>query len=154
MTDQRAFSQDEWETIRSTPLVAGLAVALATRSGIRGGLGELRTLLADIGRGDPGPGDTELVAAIIADHPRWHLSSMTGSDTTDPAAMLDRAVAACVTSRALLAERADPAELDQFHRWVVAIADDVAAACTEDPADSNGEQEAIRRLDAALAGRS
>lgn len=154
MTDRRAFSQEEWELIRSVPLVAGLAVARATRSGLLGGVGELRTLLADIGRPSPGVADGTLVAAIVADRPQWHLSRLTGSDTADPAQILDDAVDLCTEARALVVERGTVEEAEQLRAWTLSIAHDVAAAHREDDrAESDGELAAITAIDAALRGR-
>lgn len=151
MTDQSAFSQDEWEAIRSVPLVAGLAVARATPSGVWGGLAELRTLVVGIGRA--ARDETGLVGAIVDDHPRWHLARLTGSDTADPDAILVDAVEICAEARAVIDERATPVEAERFRRWVGSIARKVATAYREDDRTAS-EQEvaAIQAIDAALRG--
>lgn len=151
MTDRAAFSQDEWELIRSVPLVAGLAVARAAPSGLRGGIGELRTLVADIGRVTSGLTDTPLVAALVADHPRWHLSRLTGADTADPDQILSDAVDICAEAHTLVSDRATAEEAEQFRAWVLSIAHHVAAAHREDDrTECEDEIAAIEAIAAAL----
>ncbi len=153
MTDRHPFSQDEWEAIRSVPLLAGLAVARAAPSGVRGGLSELRTLIVDIGRRGPDRPATPLVDAIIDDHPRWHLSRLSGSDTADPEQLLADAVGACAGAHELLETHIEPDDVAHFREWVLSIAHHVASTCREDDAaESAAEVAAIRQLREALGG--
>ncbi len=153
MTDRHPFSQDEWETIRSVPLLAGLAVARAAPSGVRGGLAELRTLIVDIGRREPDRPATPLVDAVIDDHPRWHLSRLSGSDTGDPEQLLADAVGVCTDVHALLEGRVEPEDLVHFREWVLSIAHHVASTSREDDAaESAAEVAAISQLRKALGG--
>lgn len=148
-TTQFDFSNDDWETIASTPVVVGFAVAKAEDSGYLGSLRETRTLIATIAAGaEDNPARSLIDGAASGEETKAILKDY---GTTAPDVLADLAVDACTALVGLLAESAEPEEALGYRRWVLEVAGSVAEAAKEQRVRiSPPEADLIDRITKAL----
>jgi hypothetical protein len=142
MTSKAAFSPEEWKVVLEGPPSAGLMVVTAARGGmIRESIAMSKAYVEARAQ----HGDSELLDEIVAakpqaDHTRYH-----------SAAELEHLRDAV----ALLQSKATAGELDDYRRFVLALAGKVAEAHKEEGQSvSPAEAEAIQAITAALGTAS
>jgi hypothetical protein len=143
MTAKAAFSPEEWKVVLEGPPAAGTIVVTAARGGM---IRETVAMSKAYVEARKQHGESELLDEIVAakpamDHTRYH------SAEELKAAGLEHLRGAV----ALLESKATAEELDGYRRFVLALANKVAAAHREEgQAVSPAEAEAIQEITAAL----
>jgi hypothetical protein len=143
MTAKAAFSPEEWKVVLGGPPAAGTIVVTAARGGM---IRETVAMSKAYVEARKQHGESELLDEIVAakpamDHTRYH------SAEELRAAGLEHLRGAV----ALLESKATAEELDDYRRFVLALANKVAAAHREEgQAVSPAEAQAIQEITAAL----
>ena len=143
MTAKAAFSPEEWKVVLGGPPAAGTIVVAAARGGM---IRETVAMSKAYVEARKQHGESELLDEIVAakpamDHTRYH------SAEELRAAGLEHVRGAV----ALLESKATAEELDDYRRFVLALANKVAAAHREEgQAVSPAEAQAIQEITAAL----
>jgi hypothetical protein len=143
MTAKAAFSPEEWKVVLEGPPAAGTIVVTAARGGM---IRETVAMSKAYVEARKQHGESELLDEIVAakpamDHTRYH------SADELKAAGLEHLRGAV----ALLESKATAEELDGYRRFVLALANKVAAAHREEgQAVSPAEAQAIQEITAAL----
>jgi hypothetical protein len=147
MTTKAAFSPDEWKVVLEGPPTAGMIVVTAARGGMfretiamSKAYTEARTEL----------GESELLDEIVAakphvDHTRYHSAEE----------LRDNGLQHLRDAVALVQSKATAQESDEYQRFVLTLANKVAAAHKEGGQSvSPAEAEAIQQITAALGTAS
>ena len=143
MTTKAAFSPEEWKTVREGPPTAGMIVVTAARGGT---FRESIAMSKAYVEARAEHGESELVDEIVAarpevDHTRYH----------SPEELRDSGLAHLRGAVALVEAKATAGELDGYRRFVLALANKVAAAHREaGQSVSPAETEAIQQITTAL----
>ena len=143
MTAKAAFSPEEWKVVLGGPPAAGTIVVTAARGGM---IRETVAMSKAYVEARKQHGESELLDEIVAakpamDHTRYHSAEELRAAGL---AHLRGAVA-------LLESKATAGELDDYRRFVLALANKVAAAHREEgQAVSPAEAQAIQEITAAL----
>ena len=143
MTTKAAFSPDEWKVVLEGPPSAGLIVITAARGGM---FRETIAMTKAYTETRAQHGASELLDEIVAakpelDHTRYH----------SPEELRENGLAHIRSAVALVEGKATAEELDGYRRFVLTVADKVAAAHREGGQDvSPAEAEAVRQIAAAL----
>jgi hypothetical protein len=146
MTVKQAFTDAEWEQVLEGPPAAGMLVITATHGGM---LRETLSMAKAYAEARQSHGDSELLDEIVAakpkiDHTRYH----------SPQELNDGVLAHLRDAVALLQAKATPQEVDDYKRFVVGLAEKVAAAHKEGhgttDAVSEPERAAIDSISQAL----
>ena len=143
MTTKDAFSPEEWKSVLQAPPGAGMLVVVAARGGMfRETLAMSKAYVAARSQ----HGESELLDEIVAarpstEHTRYH----------SPEELRDTVLQHLRTAVELLAGKATPEEVDGYRRFVLDVAERVAAAHREDGETvSRAEAEEIARIAEAL----
>jgi hypothetical protein len=143
MTTKAAFSPEEWKAVLEGPPAAGMIVITAARGGM---FRETVAMSKAYAEARTEHGDSELLDEIVAarpqiDHTRYH----SAEELRDHGLRLLRDAVALVDSKAATQER------DDYRRFVLTLANKVAAAHREGGQSvSPAEAEAIEQITAAL----
>lgn len=143
MTTKAAFSPEEWKAVLEGPPAAGMIVITAARGGM---FRETVAMSKAYAEARAEHGDSELLDEIVAarpqvDHTRYH----SAEELRDHELSHLRDAVALVDSKAATQER------DDYRRFVLNLADKVAAAHREGGQSvSPAEAEAIQQITAAL----
>jgi len=143
MTNKSDFSEDEWHLILEGPPSAGLIVVTAQRGGL---FRETIAMAKAYGEARQQHGESELLDEIVAarperDHTHYH----------SPEELKQQGLQHLRDAVALLERKATPAEVDEYRRFVINLANKVAAAHREhEQAVTESEQAAINEITAAL----
>jgi hypothetical protein len=143
MTTKAAFSPEEWKTVLEGPPTAGLIVITAARGGT---FRETFAMSKAYAEARSEHGESELLDEIVAakpqvDHTRYH----------SPEELRDHGLKQLRDAVALVDSKADTQERDDYRRFVLTVANKVAAAHREGgQAVSPVEAEAIEQITAAL----
>ena len=147
MTSSAAFSPDEWKAVLEGPTSAGMIVVTAARGGmIRESIAMSKAYVDARAQ----HGESELLDDIVAakpetDHTRYH----------SPEELRENGLKHLRDAVALLETKATAEELDEYRRFVLALAGKVAAAHKEEGQSvSPAEAEAIQQIAAALGTTS
>ena len=147
MTTKAAFSPEQWEAVLEGPPSAGMIVATAARGGM---IRESIALSKAYIEARAQHGESELLDEIVAakpevDHTRYHSAGELRDNGLEH-------IRGAVT---LLGSRATAEEVDGYRRFVLALANKVAAAHREEGRGvSPGEAEAIEEIATALGTTS
>ena len=143
MTTQADFSDEEWELVLEAPPGAGLIVALSSRGGsFRESFSMAKTYVET--REEHGA--SELLDAIVSKKPKLDHSHR-GTFPEVEQYRLDQLGKAL----ALVEAKATPAEVEDYRKFVVRLAERVAAAHSEHGQDvSDAEAAAIEKIRATL----
>src|SRR6516225_2003705 len=147
MTTKAAFSPEEWEVVLEGPPAAGLIVITAAHGGM---FRETIAMSKAYAEARAQHGECELLDEIVAakpkmDHTRYH----------SPEELTESGLGHLREAVALLESKATAEELDDYRRFVLALADKVAAAHKEHGQSvSPGETEAIQKITTALGATS
>ena len=147
MTSSAAFSPEEWTAVLEGPTSAGMIVVTAARGGtIRESIAMSKAYVEARAQ----HGESELLDDIVAakpktDHTRYHSA----------AEVRENGLKHLRDAVALLESKATAEEVDEYRRFVLALADKVAAAHKEEGESvSPAETEAIQQITAALGTTS
>ena len=147
MTTKAAFSPEEWKSVLQGPSSAGLFMVLAARGGTFRETLAMSKAYADARalHGESALLDEIVSARPAADHTRYHSADEMRSGVLEHLR----------TAVELLEKKATPEELDGYRRFVLAVANRVAAAHRENgEAVSPAEAEAIDQIARALGTSS
>jgi hypothetical protein len=136
MTNKSNFTPDEWKTILSSPMLAGMAVTLAEPNGLWGimkeGMASGRALLD--AKNDPGASELTkaLVAEIETSDGRSAARDALKSELTGktPAEIKQQIMATLSQVRQIVDTKA-PSDTTSFKGWLKHIAEKVAEASNE-----------------------
>jgi hypothetical protein len=143
MTTKTAFSPEEWKLVLEGPPIAGLIVVTAARGGM---FRESIAMSKAYTEARAQHGESELLDEIVAakpelDHTKYH----------SPEELRDNGLQHLRDAVALLESKATAEELDGYRRFVVTLANKVAAAHREGGQSvSPAEAEAVQQIAAAL----
>ena len=143
MTTKAAFSPEEWEVVLEGPPAAGLMVITAAHGGT---FRETIAMSKAYAETRAEHGDSELLDEIVSakpkvDHTRYH----------SPEELRDAGLGHLRDAMALLGSKATAAERDDYRRFVISLANKVAAAHREHgQAVSPEEAAAIQQITTAL----
>ena len=147
MTSSAAFSPEEWTAVLEGPTSAGMIVVTAARGGtIRESIAMSKAYVEARAQ----HGESELLDDIVAakpktDHTRYHSAEE----------VRENGLKHLRDAVALLESKATAEEVDEYRRFVLALADKVAAAHKEEGQSvSPAETEAIQQITAALGTTS
>ena len=147
MTTKAAFSPDQWQAVLEGPPSAGMIVATAARGGM---IRESIALSKAYIEARAQHGESELLDEIVAakpeiDHTKFHSAGELRDNGLEH-------IRAAVT---LLDSKATPEDTDGYRRFVLELANKVAAAHREEGRGiSPGEAEAIDEIAMALGATS
>jgi hypothetical protein len=143
MTTKAAFSPDEWKVVLEGPPAAGLIVITAAHGGT---FRETIAMSKAYGETRAEHGDSELLDEIVSakptvDHTRYH----------SPEELRDSGLGHLRDAMALLESKATADERDDYRRFVISLANKVAAAHREHGESvSPAEAAAIQQITEAL----
>ncbi len=141
MTGKSDFTDSEWELVREGPAVAGIYAAMASSGG---SFRESWALAKGFAEARQQHGESELLDALVAEKPHPKRYGSREELEQQGLQRLGEAVA-------LLQQKAEPADVDAYRKFTVAMAERVAAAHKEKGAAvSAGEQEALDKIGAVL----
>jgi hypothetical protein len=147
MTTKAAFTPEEWTLVLEGPPTAGMIVITAAHGGM---IRETVAMSKAYAEARAQHGESELLDEIVAakphvDHTRYH----------SPEELKEAGLARLRSAAALLESKATPAERDDYQRFVLNLASNVAAAHKEHgQAVSPAEAAAIQEVTAALGAAS
>jgi hypothetical protein len=143
MTTKAVFSPSEWQLVLEGPPTAGLLVITASHGGM---FRETIAMSKAYVEARAEHGESELLDEIVAEKPR-----MERGKVRNPEELRDRGRDALHDATALVEDKATAAELDDYRRFVLTVANKVAAAHREEGKQlSPEEQQAIQDITTAL----
>jgi hypothetical protein len=123
MTQKADFNAEEWSAVTEGPPLAGMIVIAAQRGGTLRESFELAKSYADARAQQ---GHSELLDAIVAEQPRMDVGRF-----RSPEELRSGGIARLREAVELLEAKASPDEVDAYKRFVVGLAERVAAAHRE-----------------------
>ena len=143
MTSKAAFSPDEWKVVVEGPPTAGMIVITAAHGGMWRETFAMSKAYVDARAQH---GESELLDEIVSAKPK-----VDRSGAHSPQELKDRGLGHLRDAMALLESKATAQESDDYRRFVLNLANKVAAAHREDGQDvSPAEAAAIQEITAAL----
>ena len=143
MTTKAAFSPEEWTTILEGPPSAGMIVVTAARGGL---FRETLAMSKAYAEARQLHGQSELLDEIVAAKPKAAHTRYRSADE-----LRDNGLRHLREAVALLQSKATAEEVDGYRRFILAVANKVAAAHREDgQAVSPAEATAIEQITATL----
>lgn len=155
MSKQPDYTPEEWKTISSAPVLAGLLVSVSDLSGPIGMAQEAYSVVKTV-TDTAASSSSELIKAVAEEirtrGGKPDLPSMPQDRAAVSAMLIDR----CRQAVDLVAKKS-PAEADEYKRWVVSLAQKTAEAAKEGgflgiggTAVSDEESSAVENLASAL----
>jgi hypothetical protein len=131
MTDKSAFTEDEWATLRRSPLVAGMAISIADPGGPIEVIKETSAVMRLVTEAAAGRDD--LVGAVAKDvREQAQQRKNPVGDFKPRGATAGKEILDELSSAGQLAEqKADPAEARAFEEWLLECAQRAADAAKE-----------------------
>jgi hypothetical protein len=143
MTTKAAFSPSEWELVLEGPPTAGLLVITASHGGM---FRETMAMSKAYGEARAQHGESELLDEIVAEKPR-----MEHGKIHNPEELRDQGIDCLRDVTTLLEHKATVEERDDYRRFVLTVANKVAAAHREGGKQvSPAEEQAIQDITTAL----
>ena len=143
MTTKTAFSPSEWQLVLEGPPTAGLLVITASHGGT---FRETRAMSKAYVEARAQHGESELLDEIVAEKPRLERGK-----AHNPEELRDQGLGDLRDATALVQDKATPEELDDYRRFVLTVANKVAAAHREEGQQvSPAEEQAIQDVSTAL----
>ena len=144
MTSKAAFSPSEWQLVLEGPPAAGLLVITASHGGA---FRETIAISKAYVEARAQHGESELLDEIVAERPRVER----GGKVHTPEELRDQGLECLTDVTALLEHKATVEERDDYRRFVLAVANKVAAAHREGGEQvSPAEEQAIQDITTAL----
>ena len=146
MTTKAAFSPEEWTSVLAGPPSAGMIVVTAASGGMFRETVAMSKAYVDARAMH---GQSELLDEIVAAKPKMeHTRYRSGKELNDAGLQHLR------TAVALLESKATPEEVDDYRRFILTLANKVAAAHREEGQDvSPAEAAAIDQIAGALSAK-
>jgi hypothetical protein len=143
MTDKSAFTEQEWDLVRSAPPAAGMIVITASRGGTVRETFEMAKVYAEV-RAEHG--ESELLDELVSAKPEVDRAGQHSFEE-----LKQHGLQRIGEAMALLERKATPEELEDFRRFVTTLSERVARRHREDGVEvSAAEQQAIDEVAAAL----
>jgi hypothetical protein len=143
MTTKAAFTPEEWTNVLAGPVTAGMIVVTAARGGM---IRETVAMSKAYVEARQLHGQSELLDEIVAAKPKADHTRYRSFDE-----LRDNGLQHLREAVALLESKAPAEEVDDYRRFVLSVANKVAAAHREDGQTvSPAEADAIERITAAL----
>jgi hypothetical protein len=143
MTTKTAFSPSEWRLVLEGPPTAGMLVITASHGGM---FRETMAMSKAYAEARAQHGESELLDQIVAERPR-----MERGKVHNPEELRDQGLDCLRDVTTLLAHKATVEERDDYRRFVLTVANKVAAAHREGGAQvTPAEQQAIQDITTAL----
>ena len=143
MTTKAAFSTSEWQQVLEGPPAAGLLVITASHGGT---FRETFAMSKAYVEARAQHGESELLDEIVAEKPRLERAKV-----HNPEELRNQELDLLREATALLADKATVEERDDYRRFVLSVANKVAAAHREDGKQvSAAEGQAIQDITTAL----
>jgi hypothetical protein len=144
MTTKAAFSPSEWQLVLEGPPTAGLLVITASHGGM---FRETIAMSKAYAEARTQHGDSELLDEIVGEKPRMER----GGKVHNPEEFRDQAIDCLTDVTTLLEHKATAEERDDYRRFVLTVANKVAAAHREGGEQvSPAEEQAIQDITTAL----
>jgi hypothetical protein len=144
MTTKAAFSPSEWQLVLEGPPSAGLLVIAASHGGT---FRETIAMSKAYAEARAQHGESELLDEVVAEKPRVER----GGNIRTPEDLREQGLDCLAQVTTLLADKATVEERDDYRRFVLAVADKVAAAHREGGKQvSPAEEQAIQDITTAL----
>jgi hypothetical protein len=144
MTTKAAFSPNEWQLVLEGPPTAGLLVITASHGGT---FRETIAMSRAYAEARALHGESELLDEIVAEKPRVER----GGDIRTPEDLREQGLDCLAQVKTLLADKATVEERDDYQRFVLTVANKVAAAHREGGKQvSPAEEQAIQDITTAL----
>jgi hypothetical protein len=144
MTTKAAFSPSEWQLVLEGPPTAGLLVITASHGGT---FRETIALSKAYVEARAQHGESELLDEIVAERPRMER----GGQVRTPEELRDQGLDCLASVTTLLKDKATVQERDDYRRFVLSVANKVAAAHREGGKQvSPAEEQAIQDITTAL----
>jgi hypothetical protein len=134
MTAKADFTEEEWGTIVGVPMIAGMMVITASGGGTFRETFAFARAWTDA-RGHHG--ESQLLDDIVAEKPKFDRHEFGSNEELRTKGQEQLAAA-----KALLAEKATPAELDAYRAFVLGAAERVAKAHKEGGQEISAEEQA------------
>jgi hypothetical protein len=144
MTAKADFSEQEWETVLEGPTSAGMIVITAQRGGT---LRETVSMAKAYAQARQLHGQSELLDAIVAAKPK-----VDHAHAGSPEELKEHYLGLLRDAVALLQTKATPQELDEYKRFVVNLAEQVARAHRENGRDEDPISDTERAAIVAIEG--
>ena len=129
MSTKADFSADEWDLLRSSPMMAGMLVVAASPSGPVGLVQESAATSKMI-LGAATTAQTPLLKALSEDM-KSSMSIPKAPPGATPTAIQDAATEILRRTSELLSKKATPEESAEFKQWLAKVAQSTAEATTE-----------------------
>jgi hypothetical protein len=139
MTTSADFTPEEWEVVREGPTSAGMIVSTAQRGGT---FREAFAMAKAYAEARQEHGDSELLDELVS-----HKPDMDHTRTHSAEELKEHGLQRIREAVAVVEQKATPQELDEYRRFVVSLAQRVAAAKSD---VSEAETAAIAEISAAL----
>jgi hypothetical protein len=144
VTTKAAFSPSEWELVLEGPPAAGLLVITASHGGM---FRETVAMSKAYVEARAQHGESELLDEIVAEKP--HMER--GGKVHNPEELRDTALECLTEATTVLTEKATEEERDEYRRFVLTVANKVAAAHREGGKQvSPAEAQAIEDITLAM----
>ena len=132
MSVKDKFTPDEWKSLLAAPMLAAYAVAGAAPSGQEEFVREMAAVGEGVAEGERRAAEGSLLGAVLADIVANAEDERRGETEKVPVGEVKgRALDACRAAAAALGAKADAAEAYEYKRWVLVVAEKVAAAAKE-----------------------
>ena len=162
MTTKADFTQEQWQLILDVPIMVGMGVMIAGKSGL-GTMKESFALTKEMIDAVKGHADNELIQAVVnarlKDKEKSSAEVLTDNPYTGQGreGLVDAAAQKCEQLCALLAEKCGQQEAQEFKQWSMGIGEKVAMAASEGgflgfggEQVSEGEKQALAKISGAL----
>ncbi|WOF16865.1 hypothetical protein F1737_09275 [Methanoplanus sp. FWC-SCC4] len=129
MTNKSDFTKDEWDDIITCAGMAGHSILLSTKDGIFETLKEKMAIISSFEKAASKYPDNELIKSAIGDS-----ETAAGKEAgisvieNNREAYIEDTLGLCSEVAEILKAKADEREAEEFKRWIVSIAEDVALA--------------------------
>ena len=126
------FTTEEWKSLLKAPMLVSYAIAGAAPSGEEGFIQEMSAVADAIIEGGQQAAKASVLEAVVADIVANADDEQRGpTEKISVAETRNRALDNCRSVAALLQTKASPEDADAYKRWVLAVAQRVAAAAKE-----------------------
>jgi hypothetical protein len=139
MTSSADFTPEEWEIVREGPTSAGMIVSTADRGGT---FREVFAIAKAYTEARQEHGDSELLDELVSHKPEMNHAKAHSTEE-----LKEHGLQRIREAVALVGQKATPQELEDYRRFVVSLAQRVAAAKSD---VSDAETGAITEIEAAL----
>ena len=129
MSKSTDYTADEWKTISSAPMLAGLLVSVADLSGPIGMIKEAMAVVKAVTE-TASTTSNELIRAVAEGVKAGSGRPDTSELRTDPASVRTILIERCKQAAALVG-RKSPGEAEEYKRWLVSLARKAAEASKE-----------------------